>query len=252
MEYLLTASAVIFIFYTCYKVFLQRETFFESNRWFLLIGLIFAILMPFIVIPVYIEYVPVVQQFIVANAGTASQTAIEDPIDFIQIVFLIYSIGALYFLVKFIIELSSLLLLLKKNSSYKKGAFTFIETHHKVPPFSFFKYIVYNKNQFNETELNHIINHEKVHAKQYHSIDIMLIHIASTLFWFNPFIWLYKKVLQQNLEFIADKEAQIVSKCEKSYQTLLLKSSVPNYQLVLANNFYNSLIKKRIVMLHKS
>jgi bla regulator protein BlaR1 len=58
--------------------------------------------------------------------------------------------------------------------------------------------------------------------------------------------------MQQNLEFIADNEAQTVSSCEKSYQTLLLKSSVPNYQLVLANNFYNSLIKKRIVMLQKS
>lgn len=252
MEYLLKASTVILIFYSCYKLLLQRETFFESNRWFLLIGLLIAVVMPFIVIPVYIEYVPVVQQFIVANAETASQTVMEEPFDFIQVAYLIYSIGALYFLVKLGIELSSLLLLLKKSSGYKKGGFTFIETHHKVPPFSFFKYIVYNKNQFSETELNHIINHEKVHAKQYHSIDILLMHIASTIFWFNPVIWLYKKELQQNLEFIADKEAQTVSKCEKSYQILLLKSSVPNYQLVLANNFYNSLIKKRIVMLHKS
>ena len=121
-----------------------------------------------------------------------------------------------------------------------------------MPPFSFFKYIVFNKTQFNDTELTHIINHEKVHAKQYHSLDIILVQLASALFWFNPFIWLYKKEIQQNLEFIADKEAQNISKCEKSYQTLLLKSSVPNYQLVLANNFYNSLIKKRIVMLHKS
>jgi bla regulator protein blaR1 len=32
----------------------------------------------------------------------------------------------------------------------------------------------------------------------------------------------------------------------------LLKTSLPNYQMALTNNFYNSLIKKRIVMLHKN
>ncbi len=252
MEYLLKASAVIFIFYICYKLFLQRETFFESNRWFLLVGIITAICIPFIVIPIYIEYVPVIQPFIVANDGIAIQASVKDSLNFKQVVYLIYGIGLLFFLVKLSIEFTSLLLLLKKHTTYKKGAYTFIETNQYVPPFSFFKHIVYNKNQFNDTELEHIINHEKVHANQFHSIDILLIHIVSTIFWFNPFIWLYKKELQQNLEFIADKQALIFSNCQKSYQTLLLKASIPNYQLVLANNFYNSLIKKRIVMLHKS
>ena len=252
MEYLLKASAIIFIFYTCYKLVLQRETFFEYNRWFLIIGILTAVLIPLIVIPVYIEYVPTVQNFIVTNDGSITQTAIENTFNFTQLFYLVYSLGALFFLVKISTEFISLLFLLKKNTSYKRGGYSYIETHQNIPPFSFFNYIVYNKNQFNHLELELIINHEKVHAKQFHSLDILLIQIASALFWFNPFIWLYKKEMQQNLEFIADKEAQSVSNCEKSYQTLLLKSSVPNYQLVLANNFYNSLIKKRIVMLHKS
>ena len=65
-------------------------------------------------------------------------------------------------------------------------------------------------------------------------------------------VWLYKKELQQNLEFIADEKAQTVSDCKESYQRLLLKASVSNHPLALTNNFYNSLIKKRIIMLHKS
>ncbi len=252
MEYLLKASAVIIIFYTCYKLFLHRETFFESNRWFFIVGILTAVLIPLIVIPVYIEYVPVVQNFIIANDGLTTQTVVEDTFNFTQLFYLIYSLGALFFLVKLTVEFASLLLILKKNTANKKGGYSYIETNQNIPPFSFFKSIVYNKSQFNHAELELIINHEKVHAKQYHSLDILLIQIVSALFWFNPFIWLYKKEMQQNLEFIADKEAQSISNCEKSYQTLLLKSSVPNYQLVLANNFYNSLIKKRIIMLHKS
>ena len=80
---------------------------------------------------------------------------------------------------------------------------------------------------------------------------MLLTEITCIIFWFNPIIWLYKKDLQQNLEFIADRKAQEQTSCKKSYQHLLLKTSVPNYNLALTNNFYNSLIKKRIIMLHK-
>jgi len=252
MEYLLKASAVIFIFYACYKLFLQGETFFKTNRWFLLFGILASILIPFIVIPIYVEYVPVIRQFFVTSEAIATQPNVEDPFNWMQLLYFVYSMGLIFILVKLGIEFFSLWLLLKKNNTYKNGAYTYIETNQDVPPFTFFKHIVYNKDQFSKTELDHILNHEKVHAKQYHSLDVILVQIMSAIFWFNPFIWLYRKELQQNLEFIADSEAQTVSNCGKSYQTLLLKASLPNYKLALANNFYNSLIKKRIVMLHKS
>ena len=58
MDYLLKASAIVVIFYVCYKLLLQRETFFASNRWFLLLGLVVASIIPTIVIPIYIEYSP--------------------------------------------------------------------------------------------------------------------------------------------------------------------------------------------------
>ncbi|TXE18563.1 hypothetical protein ES692_05845 [Psychroserpens burtonensis] len=97
-----------------------------------------------------------------------------------------------------------------------------------------------------------MINHEKVHTKQWHSLDTLISHIACVLFWFNPIAWLYKRALQQNLEFIADHEAQHASLCEKSYQSVLLRTSLQLNQLPITNNFYTSLIKKRIVMLHQS
>ena len=62
MEYLIKASVVVAIFYCCYNLFLQRDTFFQSNRWFFIIGLITAILIPLVVIPIYIPVQP--QEFI--------------------------------------------------------------------------------------------------------------------------------------------------------------------------------------------
>ena len=251
MDYLLKASAIIMLFYVCYKLLLQRETFFESNRWFLLIGLAVAIIIPTIVITIYIEYTPQTFEGYTIIEGTITQQT-ETPFDWSQLLFWLYSAGVIFFLCRLFIEFFSLLRLYYSHKRHKKGMFTFIETTHKVAPFSFFNWIVYNPDQFTDDELKLIVKHEEVHAKHFHSIDILLAQMLTILLWFNPLMWWYKKELQQNLEFIADQTAQKQSECKKSYQKLLLKTSIPNHQLVLTNNFYNSLIKKRIIMLHKS
>lgn len=255
MEYLLKASAVVTLFYLCYKLFLQRETFFESNRWFLLIGLVIAFTMPFIVIPIYVSAEPAQLQNILVTGDTIPvATAInsEKPFDILQLIIGSYIIGVLFFLGRFILQFGSLGFILLNNDRKKKGPYTYIKTNNTTSPFSFFKWIVYNPNQFSETELKQILTHEKIHAGQYHSIDIIITRLASIIFWFNPIVWLYKKELQQNLEFIADQNTQDQFNCKKTYQHLLLKTSVPNYEMALTNNFYNSLIKKRIVMLHQN
>ncbi|MEZ4856349.1 MAG: M56 family metallopeptidase [Gelidibacter sp.] len=252
MEYLLKVTAIISIFYVCYKAFLQRETFFVANRWFLLIGILVSIAIPLVTIPIYIEQTAnTFDTFIVADAAT-NQPMTTPTFDVFTWLSYVYFAGLVFFFGKWLIELSSLILILKKNDITKIDGFIFVKTKSNLAPFSFFKWIVYNPKQFNENELELIINHEKIHANQYHSIDILISQLATTLFWFNPILWWYKKNLQQNLEFIADQNAQKQSQCEKSYQKLLLKTSLPNHQLAFANNFYNSLIKNRIVMLHKS
>ncbi|MBU3822469.1 carboxypeptidase-like regulatory domain-containing protein [Flavobacteriaceae bacterium XHP0103] len=269
MEYLLKVSAIIAIFYVCYKLFLQRDTFFEANRWFLMLGLLTSFVLPFIVIPIYIEYTPITVSGFPINEITPPAPTEKpfNPLDYIPFV---YGLGAAFFTVRFLVQLTSLAKLILKDKGRKESKFTFIETDDETPPFSFFNWIVYNPNQFNQEELAQIIAHEKTHAKQYHSIDILLTQICCVLLWFNPFIWLYNKDLKQNLEFIADKSTLNLYNCKKSYQYTLLKTSMPSHQMALGNAFYNSLtrlnvlgytftvigrngqVKKRIVMLHKS
>jgi TonB-dependent SusC/RagA subfamily outer membrane receptor len=254
MEYLLKASAVLFIFYACYQLFLQKETFFQANRWFLLSGLIIACIIPLVVIPIYIEYTVTNTNNFTVNYNNFNNDVIvaEEPFDYFQLIIWTYFAGISFFFGKLIVDFLSLRKIFNSSEIHNLGSFKLLETNRNITPFSFFDRIVYNPNQFKKEELTHIINHEKVHTKQWHSIDTIISQIACVLFWFNPIAWLYKKALQQNLEFIADQNAQHVSLCEKSYQTVLLKTSLKNHQLAITNNFYTSLIKKRIVMLHKS
>ena len=253
MEYLIKISAILVLFYLCYKFLLNRETFFESNRLFLLLGLITAFILPLITIPKYIvTELLIIENSFVFNDTISQSIVVENSISFITIVTYIYIVGFLFFLGRFLFQFGSLFALLFNSTKQRVASFIYVITKNIISPFSFFNWIFFNPNQFSDKELEQIIIHEKVHAKQLHSIDILLAEITCIILWFNPLMWLYKKDLRQNLEFIADKNAQATSNCKKSYQHLLLKASVPNYQMAITNNFYNSLIKKRIFMLHKN
>jgi len=251
MDYLLKASAVLIIFYLFYNIFLQRETFYQSNRIFLLTGIIASLSLPLIVIPIYEQQTTVpLQDFVIAQATNHTENI--ETISWNLIISTVYIAGVLFFGFRFLLSLSSLIRLLISSKKEKIDGYYFIKSDSNKSPFSFFKYIVYNPNSFHQKELEQILTHEKVHAYQQHSFDVLFSQFATILFWFNPISWLYKKSLQQNLEFIADAISQEKSSCEKSYQHLLLKTSIGQNQFALTNNFYNSLIKKRIIMLHKN
>ncbi|MDO1499906.1 M56 family metallopeptidase [Winogradskyella maritima] len=258
MDYLLKASVVALIFYVCYLLFLKRETFFQHNRWFLLAGIVTALVFPLIVIPNYIEVTPVAVEatsftmYESSNESIGVLANVETPFDWSNLLLAIYLVGLAFFLIRFLLQFGSLIQLLLNNPKNKSGFFTYIIVKSDISPFSFFKWIVYNPELFDDNELQLILNHERVHAREYHSLDILFTNLACAVFWFNPVIWLYKKDLQQNLEYIADHKAQQYSENEKDYQHLLLKTSVAHQNLSLTTNFYNSLIKNRILMLHKS
>lgn len=250
MIYLSKASAILIIFYIVYKLWLQKETFFQQNRIFLLIGFFTALIIPFVTIPIYVEQTLLVGPAIISS-NPLEVSLVAKSIDWIQIAFYVYLCGVAFFSIKFIIALLSLRKLINSGIKDKIDNEYHVRLAKDTLPFSFFKYIVYNPAQFEANELKQIIKHEQVHARQYHSIDVQIAQVFSILFWFNPIIWLYKKEIRQNLEFIADSIAKSNPDNKNNYQELLLKLSFSNYPLTITNNFYTSLIKKRIIMLHK-
>ena len=254
METILTifwkSAVLITLFYFVYKGFLHKETYFKSIRYFLLTGIIAAVILPFIIIPIYVETEFVQPAFeVIESTFIKSTTSSYSTFNWAGIMLFSYFVVAAYFIIRLGIQLLSIGVLIYKNKCVKEGSYYFVEIADEITPFSFFNFIVYNPDRFSKTELDQILAHEKVHANQQHSIDTIMANLLVAFQWFNPFAWLYKKDIEQNLEFIADKCALKVSKSQRSYQQLLLKTSIPNYQMALANNFYNSLLKKRIIML---
>lgn len=248
------SSGLLALFYLAYYLLLRKETFFNSNRWFLLAGLITSVVLPFLVYTkvIWVDPVPV------SNMGyspafiphTIQKESFE--IDWNLVSIAIYALGFTAFLVKFGIDFYSLNSVLKGKKVQQQADFKFIDINENIAPFSYFDYIVYNSSLYSASELENIIEHEKVHSDQNHTIDVLISRIFCVLFWFNPIIWFYKKAIIQNLEFIADSEAAKKISDKKAYQYTLLKITAHESCVAITNHFYQSLIKKRIVMLNKN
>ncbi|MBF2709827.1 M56 family metallopeptidase [Flavobacterium soyangense] len=251
--YGIKSSGLIAIFYFAYIILLRKETFFSSNRWFLLAGLITSIVLPLVVFTKIIWVDPSPTN--IDWSKIPMTTPIENDVFEINwyIIFgIVYSIGILVFLTKFAFDFYSLSKILKGKAIQQQADYKFINVAENVSPFSYFNYIVYNSSLYSDTELENILEHEKVHSAQNHTIDILISRLFCITFWFNPLMWLYKNAIAQNLEFIADSEASKKILDKKAYQFTLLKITTQENCVAITNHFYQSLIKKRIVMLNKN
>ncbi|MFZ4679283.1 MAG: M56 family metallopeptidase [Flavobacterium sp.] len=252
--YLIKSSGLIAVFYMVYHFLVRKETFFTSNRWFLIAGLFTSLLLPLFIIKkiIYVERPKVNVADLVAYTPTSSNIPAVETFDWMQLIWVSYILIAALLVIKIIFNFISLYIMLYQQQKIKNEQFILVDLNHEIAPFSFFNYIVYNSNLYSQEELQSILLHEKIHSQEFHSFDVMLAKLFSIVFWFNPFVWLYKKAIIQNLEYIADQKAVAQLQDPKVYQRALLKVVINQNCLAITNNFYQSLIKKRIVMLNKN
>ena len=122
----------------------------------------------------------------------------------------------------------------------------------KLPPFSFLKWIFINPDLHTPEELHEILIHEQTHIREKHFIDLILIQLIIILNWFNPFVWLIRKEIRLNHEYLADRNVIFSGIDRKTYQYHLL--GIEHSRPVLANlsvNFNVLPLKRRIKMLNK-
>ncbi len=261
--YLIKSSGLLAAFFLTYHFLLRKDTFFNMNRWFLLGGLVISVLLPlcFISKTVIVEKPAVTLSQLMEMAKSRatvqpvtneSVVQVQESFDWSQLLPLAYSLIAAVLLAHILINLWSLYRLLRKREIIRRGNFSLVDLKENIAPFSFFQYIVFNSSLYTQSELQSILNHEQVHSREKHSFDILFARLFCIFFWFNPFIWMYRKAIVQNLEYIADRNAIAVTQDRKAYQIALLKVVGQQNCLSVTNHFYQSLIKKRIVMLNKS
>ncbi|WP_424494843.1 M56 family metallopeptidase [Salinimicrobium sp. GXAS 041] len=252
--YILKSAALSSIFLIGYLLLLKNDTSFSFNRYFLLGGIFSSFLLPGIKFTrkVYVERTAPILNF--ESLNSTAELISSPPVitDWWQIAEIIYFSIVALLLARLAYRFYNLYKLTSGLQKIKKNGFIYCISSAEIQPFSFFKYIVYNPHFHSPEELAMILKHERTHARQWHSIDVLFVNLLCILLWFNPLNKWYRNSLIQNLEYLADQETAAVAPSKKAYQKAILKASMGDLQPVLANQFYQSSLKKRILMLNKN
>ncbi len=253
--YLLKVSIILGIVYTIYFLLLKKTNLAEYHRWYFLGGILFAIILPTITIEhTEIREIPIVTQTMISEAEASQpsyQKVTDDTFSWLDLVPILYWSVVGFLLLRFIVNLISVTRHLKQTYPDIFDGLTYHRSNEKIMPFSFFTFIVCNPSLFSNEELKLIFKHENVHVLGRHTWDLIIAELFAIFLWFNPIAWLLKKSIGENLEFIADASATTYSNSKINYQKLLLKTTLGNQSPVLSSTFFNSIIKKRIVMLQQ-
>jgi len=165
--------------------------------------------------------------------------------------FYAYLFGVLLFGFNFLFQLAVMFFQSYASPVIRDGRFRIVETSGNRAPCSFGNTIFINPASYDWETYNQILIHEKTHVSGRHTLDILLAEMALVLQWFNPIAWFYRREVENNLEFLTDAAVLQHQDVERSaYQLSLLRVSAPHLPFGITNNYNQSLLKRRIVMMN--
>jgi beta-lactamase regulating signal transducer with metallopeptidase domain len=257
--YLLKLAFCLALGYLFYFAVLSRMTWYNWNRYFLLFFPLAAMAIP--LLPVQVpDSIPAINAVYFITDALPSAAAADTvtaqasgriPWSINTIVLWVMLAGMGFFLLRFLLRLYSLQRTRAASQLVNNGDVKLYHLEGCTAPFSFYNSIYLDTNNYDRQDLEKIIAHELVHITQKHTLDTMVSEVLCIVQWFNPFVWMIKHAIKQNLEFIADDEVLQKGINRTGYQYLLLKVSgaMPHS---LANNLLFPSLKKRIQMMNRT
>lgn len=257
MLYVIKAAITLALLYSCFFIFLSKETFHRFNRCMLVGIMLVSLVMPMFHFttshPTTLnEEVYIVQNYIEHDTPPIIVTAQQaQGITWIQALTWIYMAGVVLMLILTLVQATSLIRFMSSGVRHTDSQGNTVILHNNdVPPFSIFRYIVMSVKDY-ESSRQYILTHEQEHIRLGHTYDLLLLQGMKTLMWFNPFIWFLSRDLKAVHEYEADQAVINQGIDAKSYQQLLVMKVVGNRLQPFTNNLNHGSLKKRIVMMYQ-
>jgi len=251
---ILCSAILILIYY----LVLEREKIYRFNRFYLLFSIVFSFIIPVITIKIRTAVSlisPTVYQPVSSIQGAVSQQTLPSVNENItpgNILLLVYLGVTLFLFIRFIINVIVLFIKIKNNDSVPYHGAKLVLTGDNHVPHSFLNYIFIFKEDYVKGNIEkEIFNHELAHVRQRHSLDILFIELITLFAWINPILFLYRRAIQLNHEFLADEFVVNSVTSPHDYQLLLLDKAMQPSVLVLSSSFNYLQTKKRIIMMTK-
>lgn len=252
------------ILYSYYHFVLRNKRFHKYNRFYLLVATILSITIPFSNIPVYFTEAETDSSFVLQTLSVISSTSNEslvvsatstetyyDWFTWKNLATSFYILIAFTILLKIVFSLLKIRRIIKTNPVEQLDKIHFVNTEEPGTPFSFFRWLFWNKKiELQSEKGEQIFRHELFHIEQKHSWDILYIELLAVIGWVNPFFHLIKKEIKAIHEFLADRFA-VTENTKWQYAELLLMQAL-NTNQHLVNPFFHNQIKRRIAMITTS
>jgi beta-lactamase regulating signal transducer with metallopeptidase domain len=268
-EYLIKVSLGFSVVSLLHLLLLKRLTFYNWNRFFLLLASAWCFLVPVIDIHAvlnpfkssggqeFVQQIPRVGQLMSIQAtepevtdkpvALPRETSAPKPVNWVLVIWII---GVAAMLVQLAVHIVSLTRIMRHARLAYDDGICIYHFDEDINPFSFGNSIFYNPALHGNDDLPDIMLHELTHVRQRHTFDVIWCEFLRIFNWFNPLVWLLTSAMRQNLEYIADREVLENHPDMKAYQYLLLKTTLRT-DLGLANQFGYHSLKQRIVMINR-
>ncbi|KGE13933.1 M56 family metallopeptidase [Sphingobacterium deserti] len=251
LAYIVQVNILLAILYGGYMLLLKNLTFYQLNRAYFLCGAFFAFAYPFFDIrSLFQQHIEPVGELIAFLPDFYIEEK-EAVYTLENLFYVIISLGITMLVFKFLLQLGSLLRIHVHSVDATWKQYLYRNVLFPVAPFSFLNKIYINRQQHADLELHDIFEHETIHVRGLHSVDIILFEIVLMLCWYNPLVWLMRKTVRQNLEFLTDQQVLNKGIDRQTYQYSLLHVSKQGASVGISNQFNFKLLKKRISMMNK-
>jgi len=259
------------IFLALYKILLEKEKLHVFNRIYLIIAVILSLTAP--LWPAHLKNSNNTFPRVIASANeslnhlgalyqneqtiqqkdqalSGGESTVHNNLSFQSIALILYMTVVIFLLFRIVKNVYHLFKKINYSTRIPHQNAILVLIDKPVMPFTFLHYIFINSEQYyNNTIHPAILEHELIHARQKHTLDIIFIEIAKAIFFFNPCLYNYRKAIQLNHEFLSDNEAKKITATEKEYQYLLITSpATTGKPVTLTNSFHYIITQKRIKM----
>jgi beta-lactamase regulating signal transducer with metallopeptidase domain len=250
--YLVELNISLMILFMAYKLFFEKDKNFTVRRIYLmgvvLLPLILPLLPDSLRMPVG-QMTPLsisLEEITIFGSGTAAEAG--NSINFTSILLILYLVILALGIMKVFLQLARITHAIMNAKRYAAGG-TILLASKSLHASSFFGYIFIDPDSMKESSFSHILEHENIHRKEWHSIDRILVEIFVLINWFNPVAWMFRRSVIENLEYLADSAVLRKGTDPTKYQLSILNQYIGSASI---SNQFSSQIKNRINMLNKN
>ena len=252
--YFIKSTFLLLIFCLIYKWNLENKKSLQFIRYYLLASIVFALAVPLFNFQFLVPQNKIVEtkEYIfdqLPNIPVIIVDSVQE--NNISILTIIYVFVSGVFLIRFLYNLFKILQIKKSGKKVSTSFGNLIVSNKVTSPFTFCNYIYINDLEWESKSINPaILYHEQAHLKQNHSIDVLFIELLKIVLWFQPFLYYFKRVVQENHEYLADEFSLQKTKNLKNYQELILDYYGNNQPIVaLSSSIHFNNLKKRFIMM---